>query len=203
MSAFLTGLLETLVAWDRALFREINSNWTNAAFDWLMPLITDLHKIKAFSLGVAPLAVAIWAWRMRGHAVKVAVAVGLAFAVSDAVCYRVIKKSIMRDRPEAAGLSPQLRAPSAAGPSFPSNHASNVFAWATVIWLAHRRWSWIFLAYAAAVAYSRVYVGVHFPLDVAFGALLGSTIGWASWRALKKWIVAPGWRWPRRSAEPA
>ena len=49
-------------------------------------------------------------------------------------------------------------------------------------------WGWGMLALAAAISYSRLYVGVHWPTDVAAGIILGVTSGWIGTRlALRRW----------------
>ncbi len=58
--------------------------------------------------------------------------------------------------------------------SFPSAHAANVFALATVISFKIPKWRYWFTSIAILIALSRIYVGVHYPLDVLFGAALGS-----------------------------
>lgn len=57
--------------------------------------------------------------------------------------------------------------------SFPSGHANTVFCAASVLAFFFGRWFWFAFLPAFLVAYGRVYMGVHFPLDVAFGGLLG------------------------------
>lgn len=65
--------------------------------------------------------------------------------------------------------------------SFTSNHAANHFALGTFCFItlksAFRRYAWLFLLWAAVISYAQVYVGVHYPLDVAGGAALGILIG--------------------------
>ena len=57
--------------------------------------------------------------------------------------------------------------------SFPSGHATNAFAVATYLSYNYRRYFPCFFFMAVIIAYSRIYVGVHYPLDVASGALVG------------------------------
>lgn len=96
----------------------------------------------------------------------------------------ILKDAFDRARPEAADPSivPAIATPSNA--SFPSGHAMTAFATAVVVGALHPRLRWPALALAALVALSRVYLGVHFALDVLVGAALGTAIAlavvWAS-----------------------
>lgn len=66
--------------------------------------------------------------------------------------------------------------------SFTSSHATNHFALAVYIFFTLggylRLFRWPILAWAAIVSFAQIYVGVHFPLDIIFGAFLGILIGW-------------------------
>jgi len=82
-------------------------------------------------------------------------------------------------RPFALGLGHQWLAhkPTA---SFPSSHASVAFAFGCALWSAmpHRLGRWLPLGLALLVSWSRVALGLHFPLDVVAGA----AVGWLSWQ---------------------
>ena len=108
------------------------------------------------------------------------VADGLGELAADA-----LKGAIPRARPHLHALVTRAHTH-----SFPSGHATTSFACATVLALLLPRLSVPLLALAAAVAWSRVYVGVHFPLDVIAGAALGAAIGVTVIRVLPRLAAA-------------
>lgn len=166
----------TLLAADHRLFHLVNAVWTNRLLDIAMPVVTDLHKWPPF-WAAAPLGLGWWVFRQRRRALEVLLGLALTVGVADAVSHRLLKPHFHRDRPEKAGVAVILRTRSHAGYSFPSNHAANCFAGAAFLGAAYPPLRLTLLAAAAVVAYSRVYVGVHYPLDVAAGALFGLGVG--------------------------
>jgi undecaprenyl-diphosphatase len=123
-------------------------------------------------------AIAIACGRRRAALI---LALGVALAVSDLVGAQVFRPLFGRMRPcfALAGTMRQLVPVSDVG-SIPSLHASNFFAMAAVAWAAGRR-LWIAgVAVAALVAWSRVYLGVHWPTDVLAGAAWGTACGLAA-----------------------
>jgi membrane-associated phospholipid phosphatase len=69
--------------------------------------------------------------------------------------------------------------------SFPSDHAVMAGAVAAGVWVAHRRLGVITAALAVLMAFTRVYVGAHFPLDVATGLLVGAGVALASYLLIR------------------
>jgi undecaprenyl-diphosphatase len=84
-----------------------------------------------------------------------------------------LKQWIGRERPSAVYPSPKPLVHAPHDGSFPSGHATVSFACATMLAFYAPRAAPAFFLLASAIAWSRVYVGVHYPLDVLGGAVLG------------------------------
>jgi membrane-associated phospholipid phosphatase len=158
----------TVVGTDVAVFRRIN-HWPGGLYP---PMWTaQLSGV----IGALPL-VAVAAALLRRLRLAVAVAAATLLKVW---LEAVAKMFVHRDRPAEVLPDVILRGQSAArGLSFPSGHAMVIFAITALVAPYFQGW-WKVLpwALAAAVCLSRVYLGAHFPLDVAAGAGLGLFIG--------------------------
>ncbi len=138
-------------------------------------------------VALAP-ALARWAQRPL-----LATTLATAGAVWSADLVATLLKAVFeRPRPfEAlAAADPLLGA--TVGASMPSGHAATAFAGAVVLSVLLRRAAPALFVLAAAIAFSRIYVGVHYPLDVLAGAALGAAFGGA--------VALLVLRLPRRSA---
>lgn len=107
-----------------------------------------------------------------------------AFGCSDYINSSILKPLFDRLRPcntpELQSMM-HLLVPCGGGKSFPSSHAANHFAmgvFSAITFSRHLKFAWVFfIAWALLVSYAQVYVGVHFPLDVLGGAVVGTVIG--------------------------
>jgi undecaprenyl-diphosphatase len=88
-----------------------------------------------------------------------------------------LKAIVGRDRPWVTVPEADPLVRTTIGQSFPSGHAATSFAGAVVLTYLFPRGAPAFLTLAAAVAFSRVYVGVHYPSDVVAGAVVGAAVG--------------------------
>ncbi|MDX6506656.1 MAG: hypothetical protein QOG06_1300 [Gaiellaceae bacterium] len=91
----------------------------------------------------------------------------------------LLRQLIGRERPPLVYPEPRPLVHTPHSGAFPSGHASAAFASATVIAWASPRLAWPAFVLAAAIAWSRVYVGVHWPLDIVGGAVLGTLVATA------------------------
>jgi undecaprenyl-diphosphatase len=64
--------------------------------------------------------------------------------------------------------------------SFPSTHTTLAFAMAYILTREEAKLRWLFYGLAVLISLSRIYLGVHYPIDVITGAILGTIIGWGS-----------------------
>ncbi len=165
--------MEPLIEFDRWLFYLINGAGANGFFDAVMPFLTD------FSNFEIPLAIA-WVMLMvfGGRRERVtALVLAVTLLMTDQMSSHVIKPLVQRERPCVELSDVRALMGLKTSFSFPSSHAANIFGAATVLSLEYRRLMIPFIVIATAVAYSRVYVGVHYPLDVIAGAALGVGFG--------------------------
>lgn len=182
----LSFLLERLNALDRKLFFLINEVLRNPLFDWLMPFVTGARHF-AVPLLLLSLALLIWGGR-KGRSILLSALILVILADASA---GVLKGLFERPRPCQALTQVSLLVGCSSSFSLPSNHAVNAFALATLFAFYYRKLAFPLFAMAVLVGYSRVYVGVHYPLDVLMGALWGTTLALAfvhlSRRLLGRW----------------
>jgi undecaprenyl-diphosphatase len=168
-------MLDALLGWDERIFRLLNGNWLNPILDHLLPFATDAGNF------ILPFVVAaiviVLVGRVRGLRFLVLAVVSV--VVADAIGTHIFKYSFLRARPCIALADVRLLVGCTKLPSFPSNHAVNATVLATLISLYMPRLWLAATTLAILVGYSRVYVGVHYPLDVLAGSVLGIVVALA------------------------
>lgn len=171
MIDFINGIFNLNVI----LFYMINNGMDNSTFDFIMPLITNFGSFIAWTV-ICGLLFVFGGQKGR----KVAV-LGLAALFISNVSVYLLKYIIAEPRPFLTLAHVDLLVPENEVYSFPSGHTASSFAVAAVIGLKYKLnhqgkgYSLIYplIIFAGVIGFSRIYIGVHYPLDVIFGAIFG------------------------------
>jgi len=163
---------------DAAIFHWINTAWSTELLDRLAPWLREAeHWIPLY------VAITIYLiWRFGKRAIPAMMALVLCFALTDVISSRVVKPLVERPRPchTMPATEINLRAHCGSGYSFTSSHATNHFGFAVLsalllgVSMRRRYLLWaVSILWASSISLAQVYVGVHYPLDIAAGAILG------------------------------
>jgi membrane-associated phospholipid phosphatase len=177
---FLNTLWQKIIQFDHDLFTVINSKWTNSFFDAIMPLLRN-------SIIWIPLYLFILIFvfiNFKSKAMWWIVFFLITVALTDMTGTHIFKYGFDRVRPcNNPDIIPHLRllVRCPVGYSFTSNHAANHFGMAMFLFLTlrHHLKNWMLIAFlwAGIIGYAQVYVGVHYPSDIAGGMALGIIYG--------------------------
>ncbi len=179
--ADLISIWQQIEQGDQWLFIQLNSKFTNPLFDAVLPYFRD-------SVFWAPLYIFILVFIVVNYGVKGwwwCLLFLCTIAIADVVGARVVKEGFQRLRPcqdpEFFTHVRLLLKHCSGSYSFTSNHAANHFGIATFIsttfYVRFKKWIYLSYVWAFFVSYAQVYVGVHYPLDIAGGAALGFMAG--------------------------
>lgn len=146
--------------------------------DWLNKTMLFVTTPQNFFLGIAVAVLFVWAkFGLRGRFLILCSLTSI--LISDPLTSRIVKTIFQRSRPCHLVDTPNLLTGCSDSYSFPSSHAVNMFAEATVLSLVYPKAAPVAYAFASIVGYSRVYIGVHYPFDVIGGAAIGILLGGA------------------------
>jgi undecaprenyl-diphosphatase len=168
-------LLSGIMNLNIELFYFINLGMDSSVLDVIMPFITNFGSLIAWCIVCALLFV------LGGENGRKVALLGLAALFISNVAVVFLKYLVVEPRPFLTLPNVELLVSENEIYSFPSGHTASSFAAATLLGLKYRlnykgksfRLVYPLLAFAAVIGFSRIYIGVHYPLDVVFGAAVG------------------------------
>jgi undecaprenyl-diphosphatase len=177
--------MEFLLHIDKLVFDFINQSLANSFFDHVLVFFRNpsswipLYIILAFFF--------ILRFKKNGIIITIFWLVGT--GIADYTSSSIVKPAVERLRPcRDIDKNPEVIARVKCGPgySFPSSHATNHFAMGVFFYLfflrIFRKYAFLFLVWAAIISFAQIYVGVHYPIDILGGTILGSLIGFGAYK---------------------
>ncbi len=153
--------------------------------DWLMPLVSALSNHAEVWIALSALLLLL-----RRHR-KYGLSAAFALTLDLAACNLLLKPLIGRSRPFLLRPELPLLIPPPGDASVPSGHTAASFAAVFALRSAGSPLWLPALALASLIAFSRLYLFVHWPSDVLGGVLLGAAVGWAGARLAERAFAKP------------
>ena len=176
---------EGIPAFDAAVMEFIQTHFHNPVTDAVFPVLTTLGEAGLIWIAAALVLLCFKKTRMTGTLVLVTML--LTFVSGELI----LKNIVCRPRPCAAFPDFPMLIARPYSYSFPSGHSASSFAAAVMLTLQQKKWGWAALVLAALIAFSRVFLFVHYPTDVLAGALLGTLFAFAVYTVHKKKLEKP------------
>ena len=160
----------------------------NPVLDKIMLFITSLGNDGLFWIGVAVLMVFFKKYR------KCAFSIGIALILMELIGNGIVKDLVMRDRPCWIDPTVELLLKAPSSYSFPSGHTFAGFASAVTIFLNHKREGIAAIVVASLIAFSRMYLFVHFPTDILGGIAFGIGVAVLVYFGMTKLLASDFWK---------
>lgn len=179
--------MEWILEKDGQLLRWLMETFSHPVLDKIMIFVSSLGNkgMIWIAIGILLLLFGVKNKKRRNSGLLVL----LSLAVNFLACNVILKPLVDRTRPYyVLEYTPLI--PPVGDPSFPSGHTSASFAAATAIYCINKKWGIAAYLLAAVMGFSRLYLGVHFPTDVLFGAVVGMVaakiVVYIFWKCRKK-----------------
>lgn len=174
-----TNRVNILNPFETSILHWIRQTLSCAFLDAVMPYIT---KFADSGIGWILLALVLLIPRKTR---RMGAAMGVALAIGFVTGNLLLKNLVARTRPFLFDSSIELLIAPPHEFSFPSGHTLASFECAVAVFCYRRKWGVAALLFAVLIAFSRLYLQVHYPTDVLCGAILGSLIGYLAYRIVE------------------
>lgn len=181
-------LMQFLMNIDNSILHFISVDLKNGFFDFIMPKITmlDNHGEIWLLLAVVLILLSNKKYKRIGITVLIALFLGLVFG------QELIKNIVHRARPVSNLNGYKMMIPIPKDYSFPSGHSASSFEALGVVWASKIKLRYFVLVMAVAIAFSRMYLHVHYPSDVLGGIILGLFFAFVAIKITKRIFKGDG-----------
>ncbi len=171
---------------DYSIFEFINQDIGNPFFDVFLVFMRNMYVWIPLYLFL----ILFFVLNFKKKGILIIAIAGTTAGIADYTSSSIIKPSVQRLRPcNDKNIDSIARVNCGGGYSFPSSHATNHFALGIYFFLVflgiNRLVSYAFVLWAMIISFAQVYVGVHYPLDVTAGMILGVFIGMIMYKLLR------------------
>lgn len=160
---------------DWAILNWIQDTFASTFMDFVVPKITALGNGGFIWIVIGVCLLTTKKYRKTGIFVLVGLLVGLIIGNG------IVKNVVARPRPCWINPDFPLLIPCPTDFSFPSGHTQSSMIAATILTMENKKWGYVVIPLAVLISLSRLYLYVHFPTDVLAGAIMGITIGAATY----------------------
>jgi undecaprenyl-diphosphatase len=159
---------------DRQLLSFFSEGIRNCFFDSLMPFVSAINQHGEIWIAISIILMINKNTKIR----RLGISVLIALALGSILVELVLKNTIARARPIGDEFNFNFIINLPESYSFPSGHTTSSFAAFGVFLFSKARYRYLVLALAALIAFSRMYLHVHYPSDILGGIILGLSCGW-------------------------
>ena len=176
---------------DQALFYQINGVWHHPILDAVLPWTRHSNNWIPLYIGLLGWLIYQVGWKTLKWLLFALMNVGLTDQISSSVFKPFFHRLRPCNDPALFGKTRLLLEQCAGGFSFTSSHAANHFGIAMFIFMTwggtQKKYTRFFFVWAGVIAFAQIYVGVHYPLDIVGGTIIGLISGFTMAKAYLKW----------------
>jgi membrane-associated phospholipid phosphatase len=182
---------------DQALFYQINGVWHHPILDAVLPWTRHSNNWVPLYIGLIIWLIYQIGWKTLKWILFALINVGFTDQISSSVFKPFFHRLRPCNDPALIGKTRLLLEHCSGGFSFTSSHAANHFGIAMFIFMTwgitQKKYTRFFFVWAGVISFAQIYVGVHYPLDIFGGAIIGLVSGFAMAKAYLKWTASyPG-----------